>query len=37
MEMDSEQEALAAAEKALAIDTEDLVAQRVIEGCGCDS
>ena len=37
LEMDSPQEALAAAEKALAIDPGDLVAKRVIEGCGGNS
>jgi hypothetical protein len=33
MEMDSPQEALAAAEKALAIDPVDVVARRVVERC----
>ena len=37
MEMDSPQEALAAAEKALAIDPADVVARRVVERCGGDS
>jgi predicted Zn-dependent protease len=34
MEMDSPQDALAAAEKALAIDAEDVVAQNVMKRCG---
>jgi hypothetical protein len=33
MEMDSPQDALAAAEKALAIDAKDPVARRVVERC----
>ena len=37
MEMDSPQEALAAAEKALAIDPADVVAQNVMKRCGSDS
>jgi len=37
MEMDSPQDALAAAEKALAIDAGDVVAQNVMKRCGGDS
>jgi tetratricopeptide (TPR) repeat protein len=37
MEMDSPQDALAAAEKALAIDPADVVAKGVLERCGGDS
>jgi hypothetical protein len=37
MEMDSPQDALAAAEKALAIDPADVVARNVIKRCGGNS